>query len=275
MQKNERLNDIWLKFLQVRDDQSRSELILNYVPLVKYVVDHLSLCFSATLSREDLVSAGIVGLINAVERFEPSKGVKFETYAVTRIKGSIIDETRKLDWVPRSKRRMIREIQRAFEDIEREEARPATDDEVAKKIGITVEELNKVLEKADTFSFMSLDQVIRSAEGSATFRVIDTCKNDEKNEPQNVLDKKELVNALVEAINILPEQDRMVLALYYYNGLTLTEISDIMSLSTSRISQVHTKAILRLRSRILSSFFGKRSVGEKKKWKKRKASRVS
>lgn len=268
------INDKWCEYLQFKDDKVRSELILNYVPLVKYVVDHLSLCFSASLGKEDLVSAGIVGLISAIERFDSTKGVKFETYAVTRIKGSIIDETRRLDWVPRSKRRIMRVIQQAFELIEQEKGRPATDEEVAEKAGISIEELNKVLEKADTFSIMSLEHVIKSAEGALTFKIIDTCKNDEKYQPENVLDKKELVGALVEAINALPEQDKMVLALYYYNRLTLTEISDIMKLSTSRISQVHTKAVLRLRSRLLSAFYGKTSIEEKKKWKKRKASKV-
>lgn len=252
------ISEKWSLFISTRDEKARSELILYYVSLVKYVADHLTLSVSGALPKEDIMSAGIIGLINAIERFDVSKGVKFETYAITRIKGSIIDEVRRLDWVPRSRRRILRQIQQAFEDIEYEKGRPATDEEVAEKIGISVDELNKALEKANTFSIMSLEKVVSSVDGGNAFRLMDTCKDDERYEPQNIVDKKALVSVLTESINLLSEQEKTTLSLYYYNGLTLTEISEIMKLSISRISQIHAKAILRLRSRIMKEIEAKK-----------------
>lgn len=258
------LSEKWSVFLSTRDRKVRSELILNYVSLVKYVADHLVLSVSGALPKEDIISAGIVGLISAIERFDASKGVKFETYAITRIKGSIIDEARRLDWVPRSRRRIFREIQQAYESIEYEKGQPATDEEVAKKVGISVDELNKALKRADTFSIMSLEQVVNPSGGDKAYRIIDIYKGDEKYEPQNIVDKKALVSILMESISLLSEQERTILALYYYEGLTLTEISEIIELSISRISQIHAKAILKLKSRIMKELDTERKFGEAK-----------
>jgi RNA polymerase sigma factor for flagellar operon FliA len=250
MNKNLSIDNLWSEFLISKDKNVRSKLIMNYVPLIKFVVDRLVLSVTTVLSRDDLISIGITGLISAIEKFDINKGVKFETYAITRIKGSVIDELRKLDWVPRTRRKKLNKTQEAYQRLESELGRAATDEEVAEYVGCTVAELSNILENAETFSILSLDQAIPFFDDGSKIKLVDMCEDKKNDQPADLLEKKELIKILTQGIINLPKQERLVVSLYYYDNLTLKEISEVLKLSTSRISQIHTKAVMRLRGRL-------------------------
>ncbi len=234
-----------------QDKALRDRLILTYAPLVKFVAGRLGSGLPAHVDENDLVSYGLLGLIGAIERYDPDRDVKFETYAITRIKGAIIDELRAMDWVPRSVRARAREIERAMAALEAQLHRAPTDEEVAEKIGITEEELEDSLTDIARSSIAALDEVwtISSSSGDQ-IALIDTIEDTEGPEPQSALDETETREALSEAIAALPEREKIVITLYYYEELTLREIGEVLGVTESRVSQLHTKAILRLRGRL-------------------------
>ena len=231
----------------------RDRLILTYAPLVKYVAGRLGSGLPAHVDDDDLISYGLLGLIGAIERYDPDRDVKFETYAIARIKGSIIDELRAMDWVPRSVRARARDIERAIADLERKLHRAPTDEEIAGKIGITQQELEDSLTDISRSSIAALDElwtVNTGGGGGDQVALIDTIEDTEAPDPQSSLSQTEMKEAVGEAIARLPEREKLVVTLYYYEELTLREIGEVLGVTESRVSQLHTKAILRLKARL-------------------------
>jgi RNA polymerase sigma factor FliA len=243
---------LWRSYRTRPDDRAlRDRLILTYAPLVKYVAGRLGSGLPAHVDEEDLVSYGLLGLIGAIERYDPDRDVKFETYAITRIKGSIIDELRSLDWVPRSVRARAREIERAIAALEAKYRRPPTDEEIAGQIEITVEELEDSLTDISRSSIAALDELWTvGGSGGDQVALIDTIEDEDAPAPDSALAATELKEALGEAITRLPEREKLVVTLYYYEELTLREIGEVLGVTESRVSQLHTKAILRLKARL-------------------------
>jgi RNA polymerase sigma factor for flagellar operon FliA len=243
------------EYAKSKDQGVRDRLILTYAPLVKYVAGRLGSGLPAHVDENDLVSYGLLGLIGAIERFDPNRDIKFETYAIARIKGSIIDELRAMDWVPRSVRSRARDIERAIGELERKLHRAPTDEEIAEKLGVSTDDLNDSLTEIGRSSIAALDELwtISSGGGGDQVALIDTLEDTQGPEPQSELAQTELKEALGEAIARLPEREKLVVTLYYYEELTLREIGEVLGVTESRVSQLHTKAILRLKARLAGS----------------------
>jgi RNA polymerase sigma factor FliA len=242
---------LWQEFKRTGDRGLRDRLILTYAPLVKYVAGRLGSGLPAHVEEGDLVSYGLLGLIGAIERFDPERDIKFETYAIARIKGSIIDELRSMDWVPRSVRARARDIERAIADLESRLTRAPTDEEIAAKLGITEEEFQDSLLEISRSSIAALDELWASPGSSGdAVALIDTIEDPTAAEPQSAMAHTEVREALGEAISRLPEREKLVVTLYYYEELTLREIGEVLGVTESRVSQLHTKAILRMKARL-------------------------
>jgi RNA polymerase sigma factor FliA len=241
---------LWLEFGRTHDKALRDRLILTYAPLVKYVAGRLGSGLPTHVDEGDLVSYGLLGLIGAIERYDPTRDVKFETYALARIKGSIIDELRSLDWVPRSVRSRAREIERAIAELEAKLGVAPDDEQIAAKIGITVEELESSLTDISRSSIAALDELWSVSGDGDQVSLLDTIEDTAEPHPAAALDETETREALADAISRLPEREKLVVTLYYYEELTLREIGEVLGVTESRVSQLHTKAILRLKARL-------------------------
>jgi len=205
----------------------------------------------AHVEEADLISYGLLGLISAIERFDPGREIKFETFAVTRIKGSIIDELRSLDWVPRSVRAKAREIEKANAQLENELQRAPSDQEMAEKLEVTVEEFQETLTRISNSSVVALDELWTVSDASGDqVSLLDTIQDPQGLDPAQEMDATEMKDHLADAIARLPEREKLVVALYYYENLTLREIGEVLGVTESRVSQLHTKAVLRLKSRL-------------------------
>jgi RNA polymerase sigma factor for flagellar operon FliA len=244
---------LWREYRRTNDPKIRDRLILTYAPLVKYVAGRLGSGLPAHVDDDDLVSYGLLGLIGAIQRFDPERDIKFETYAIARIKGSIIDELRSMDWVPRSVRSRAREIERAIGELEARLGRAPTDEEISAKVGITQEELDESLSEISRTSIAALDELWTVSAGGDQIALIDTIEDKQGPNPQSALAETELKEAIGEAIARLPEREKLVVTLYYYEELTLREIGEVLGVTESRVSQLHTKAILRLKARLAGS----------------------
>jgi RNA polymerase sigma factor FliA len=245
---------LWREYRANKNPAIRDRLIVTYAPLVKYVAGRLGSGLPAHVDDEDLVSYGLLGLIGAIERYEPDRDVKFETYAIARIRGAIIDELRALDWVPRSVRSRARDIERAIGELEGKLGRVPTDEEIAGKLGITTEELDESLSEISRSSIAALDELWTiGGSGGDQVALIDTIEDTEAPDPQGALSQTELREAIADAIARLPEREKLVVTLYYYEELTLREIGEVLGVTESRVSQLHTKAILRLKARLAGS----------------------
>jgi RNA polymerase sigma factor FliA len=245
---------LWREYRAKGDPAIRDRLIVTYAPLVKYVAGRLGSGLPAHVDDEDLVSYGLLGLIGAIERYDPDRDVKFETYAIARIRGAIIDELRALDWVPRSVRSRARDIERAIAELEAKLGRVPSDEEIAAKLGLTTDELDESLSEIGRSSIAALDE-LWTISGSSGDQValIDTIEDPEAPDPQGSLSQTELREAIADAIARLPEREKLVVTLYYYEELTLREIGEVLGVTESRVSQLHTKAILRLKARLAGS----------------------
>ena len=241
---------LWEEYREKGEKAVRDRLILTYAPLVKYVAGRLGSGLPAHVDEGDLVSYGLLGLIGAIERYDPSRDIKFETYAIARIRGAIIDELRALDWVPRSVRSRARQIERAIGELEAKLGRAPTDEEIAGKVGMTVEELDDTLTDISRSSIAALDELWSVSGDGDQVSLLDTIEDDTMARPADVLDETEMREALADAIARLPEREKLVVTLYYYEELTLREIGEVLGVTESRVSQLHTKAILRLKSRL-------------------------
>lgn len=241
----EDIDSLWAHFRQSHDQRSREQLILHFAPLVKYVAGRVGAGLPATVENADLMSYGLFGLIDAVERFEPERGLKFETYAITRIRGAILDELRSLDWVPRSVRSRSRAVERAYVELENELHRAPTDAEVAERSGLSIEEINNVMATVSVTQVAALDERQRD-EGAATLG--DTVVDRRVAAPEEAFAGEEARDFLAGYVHRLNERERIIVALYYYEGLTLAEIGQVLGVTESRISQLHSRIMLRLRT---------------------------
>jgi RNA polymerase sigma factor FliA len=222
-----------------------------YSPLVKYVAGRMSSGLPAHVDEADLISYGLGGLIFAIERFDLSREIKFETYAITRIRGAIIDELRSLDWVPRSVRARAREIERVNMKLEARLQRAPTDEEMAGELKVNVEEFHEALLQISNSTIVALDELWNVSDSSGDqVSLLDTIPDHGAPDPQSVVDQGELRDRIADAIAALPEREKLVIALYYYENLTLREIGEVLGVTESRVSQLHTKAVLRLRSKL-------------------------
>jgi len=244
------IQTLWADFRRTGDQNARDRLILNFSPLVKYVAGRLGAGLPAHVEESDLVSYGLIGLIGAIERFDPTREIKFETFAISRIRGAIIDELRALDWVPRSVRSRAREIERAIGQLEAQLHRAPTDEEIARKLDITYDELEDSLDEISRSSIVALDELWTVTNTGDQISLIDSLEDHDSIDPQRNLTDIELRQAIAEAISSLPEREKIVVTLYYYEELTLREIGDVLGVTESRASQLHTKAILRLRGHL-------------------------
>jgi RNA polymerase sigma factor for flagellar operon FliA len=244
----------WRRYLQDQDPDVRQQLLNRYLPLVRNVAGRMAINFPRSVELCDLINTGVIGLIEAFRNFDPERGVKFETYAVPRIRGAILDELRSLDWVPRSTRAKAREIERALLAFENEYGRPPTDEELAAELGMTVNDLHLSLEDVSKTTLLSLDEMIFREEDNRQVPRIETVEDEKANIILKNLERNELQAFLVVAIDRLTEQEKLVIALYYYEELTLKEIGEVMKISESRVSQIHTKAVLKLRGMVRERF---------------------
>jgi RNA polymerase sigma factor for flagellar operon FliA len=245
------LQDLWRRYKTSGDERARERLVVAYSPLVKYVAGRMSSGLPAHVDEADLISYGLGGLIFAIERFDLSREIKFETYAITRIRGAIIDELRSLDWVPRSVRARAREIERVNMKLEARLQRAPTDEEMANELKVTVEEFHDALLQISNSTIVALDELWNVSDSSGDqVSLLDTIPDHGAPDPEAVVDQGELRDRIADAIAALPEREKLVIALYYYENLTLREIGEVLGVTESRVSQLHTKAVLRLRSKL-------------------------
>jgi RNA polymerase sigma factor FliA len=245
------LKDLWRRYKGSGDERARERLVVAYSPLVKYVSGRMASGLPAHVDEADLISYGLGGLINAIERFELEREIKFETYAITRIKGAIIDELRSLDWVPRSVRQRARQIERANAKLEHKLQRAPTDEEMAVELEMTVEDFHAALLQISNSTIAALDELWTVSDSSGDqVSLLDTLQDPDAPDPAAMLDQTDLKDRIADAIARLPEREKLVIALYYYENLTLREIGEVLGVTESRISQLHTKAVLRLRGRL-------------------------
>ncbi len=243
------LRDLWRRYKEENDQAARERLVVAYSPMVKFVAGRLGAGLPSHVDDADLISYGLLGLIGAIERFEPERGIKFETFAMTRIRGAIIDELRSLDWVPRSVRARAREIEAAQNKLEHELQRAPTEAELAQQLGISEEMLQSSLLEIANSSVYALDELWSVSDASGDqVSLLDTISDPRAEDPQESLATTEIKDRLTEAIASLPEREQLVVALYYYEGLTLREIGEVLGVTESRVSQLHTKAVMRLKS---------------------------
>lgn len=244
------ITKLWDDFKATGSMEDRNRLVVHYSPLVKYVAGRLSAGLPNSIEQADLVSYGMFGLIDAINKFEPSRGFKFETYAMSRIRGSIIDELRSIDWVPRSLRAKARAVEKVYTKLEHELLRTPTDAEVAEELGTTEEELQNVFTQISFFGLVALEETVSvGADRSESVTLGDTIP-DTGLGPVGAFEVEETKQILAQALNRLPEREKIVLTLYYYEGLTLGEIGGILGITESRVCQIHTKAVIQLRSKL-------------------------
>lgn len=243
-------DELWLEFKKTKSSQLRDKFIRQYMPLVKYVAGKVSVGMPGSVDFDDLVGYGQFGLLDAINKFDPEKNVKFKTYAVTRIRGAIFDELRTLDWVPRSVRQKSREIEDTIVQLESKLGRPASDSEVANAMGISEDEYHQTILKVSGTSVLSLNDVWYSGEESEHVSIGDCIESPSSLNPDVIVEREEIRRVIIEAINELPEKEKMVLVLYYHEDMTFKEIGQVLEVSESRVSQLHTKANLRLRAKL-------------------------
>ena len=246
------IDKLWGDYTRSRSQDARDRLIVQYSPLVKYVAGRVGVGLPRNVEQADLASFGVFGLIDAIEKFDPERGYKFETYAIARIKGAILDELRSIDWVPRSVRSKARNLERAMAKLESENHRAPTDAEVANEMGITENQLQTTLSQISFVGVAALDEMLSGGDRGESVTLGDTVA-DQGAGPMGVFEVEEMRQILADSINRMPEREKIVLTLYYYEGLTLAEIGRVLGVTESRVCQIHTKAVLQLRSKITAA----------------------
>jgi RNA polymerase sigma factor for flagellar operon FliA len=240
--------DLWQQYTSKPDLATRERLVLEYLPLVKYVVGRLAVTLPPTVDADDLLGYGVMGLIMAIERFSPEKGFKFETFAISRIRGAVIDELRSQDWLPRSVRQKAKELEATIRGLENELGRTASDQELASRLGVGVDDLPRSLSEI-TAPVLSLDELVSTSDDGQKLSWLDTLPDDRLG-PAAQLDHEAMLDVLGQAIDMLPERERLLVSLYYHEGLTLKEIGAVLGVTESRVCQLHGQAMARLRTRI-------------------------
>ncbi|NYI08419.1 RNA polymerase sigma factor WhiG [Allostreptomyces psammosilenae] len=242
---------LWQDYKRTGDKRLRDQLILHYSPLVKYVAGRVGVGLPSNVEQADFVSSGVFGLIDAIEKFDPERAIKFETYAISRIRGAIIDELRALDWIPRSVRQKARAVEQAYTVLEARLRRTPTEPEVAREMGITTEELHAIFGRLSLANVVALDELLQvGQDGGDKLSLVDTLEDTAADNPVEVAEDRELRRLLAKAISTLAEREKTVVTLYYYENLTLAEIGQVLSVTESRVSQIHTKAVLQLRAKL-------------------------
>jgi len=252
---------VWREYVNTRDPKLKEELIRRYAPLVKYIVSRMGITLPRGFDEEDLVSAGIMGLLEAIERFNPERNVKFETFASLRIKGAIVDELRKLGWVPRTVHEKLKKLETARLSLMSKLGRDPTDEEVRECLNLSEKEYEKLLEEVRVLTLFPLDHFIELEDEEVPVKEVIS-------DPMQVsiaqaLEEEELVGELAQSISELPEKERLVITLYYYEGLTLKEIGEVLGVSEARACQLHSSAILKLRARLKALMLGE-ALAERK-----------
>ena len=242
--------ELWIEFRKTESIQLRDAFIRQYMPLVKYVAGKVAVGMPGNVEFDDLVGFGQFGLLDAIEKYDPSKNVKFKTYAVTRIRGAIFDELRQIDWVPRSVRQKSREIEDAINTLESRLGRTASDAEIAESLGVSEDVYHRIIMKVSGTSVLSLNDVWHNGDDAANASIGDSIESPSSMNPDAIVEREEIKKVIVQAINELPEKEKMVIVLYYHEDLTFKEIGQVLNVSESRISQLHTKANLRMRAKL-------------------------
>ncbi len=243
---------LWARYKATEGRDARDQLILHYSPLVKYVAGRVGVGLPQNVDQADLVSYGIFGLIDAIEKFDPDRGFKFETYAISRIKGSILDELRSIDWVPRSVRAKARSLEKAYAKLEGNLHRTPTDEELASELDMSETQLQALLSQISFVGMAALDEMLAGGDRGESITLGDTIADSGRG-PVSTYEAEETRQLLAQTINRMPEREKLVLTLYYYEALTLAEIGEVLSVTESRVCQIHTKAVLQLRSRMAAA----------------------
>jgi RNA polymerase sigma factor FliA len=243
--------ELWREFKETGATPLRERLILHYSPLVKYVAGRVGVGLPPNIEQADLVSYGIFGLIDAINKFDIERAIKFETYAISRIKGAIIDELRAIDWIPRSVRYKAREVEKAYAALEARLHRTPNETEVAEELGIPLDDLHTIFSQVSFVNVIALDELLNvGGERGDKLSLVDTLEDTKAEDPVAAFETEETKYLLARAINTLPEREKIVVTLYYYEGLTLAEIGQVLGVTESRICQMHTKAVLQLRGKL-------------------------
>ena len=242
---------LWKKYKRTKSSALREEIVRKYLYLVKYVAGRVAIGLPPNVEFNDLVSYGILGLFDAIEKYDVTQGNKFETYGVSRIRGAIMDELRKLDWAPRLLRKRAREIERKMRELEDRLGRVATEDELARSLKMSVEDLNGIYNELNSTTFLSLDEVWQNDDGNKPISRLQTVEDSLITDQFSFVHQEEVKELLAQAVDQLPEKEKLVIVLYYYENLTLREIGDVLNVSESRVCQIHTKVVLRLRSHLM------------------------
>jgi RNA polymerase sigma factor for flagellar operon FliA len=245
------LKELWRRCKEEGDERARERLVVAYSPLVKYVAGRMASGLPSHVEEGDLISYGLIGLIGSIERYDLDREIKFETYAVSRIRGAIIDELRSLDWVPRSVRAKARDVEKAHSKLENRLGRAPSEEEMADELECSVDDFRTTLLEIANSSVLALDDLwtVSDPDGGQV-SLLDTIRDPNAVDPEEAIDTVELKDRLADAIESLPDRERLVIALYYYETLTLREIGDVLGVTESRVSQLHTKAVLGMRSHL-------------------------
>ena len=234
----------------IQHSASRDELILEHMPQIKYIAHRISAKLPSHVELNDLVSAGVLGLLDAVEKFDPTRGVKFKTYAELRVKGAILDSLRNLDWAPRSLRKRSKDLEKVYKELEQRLGRPASDKEVCDELGISLEEFYELVDQIKGLNLGSFHEMASQEDDRNSEPLIKYIPDAPQMDPFFVFHKSEIRNMLGGAIDALPKKERLVVSLYYFDELTMKEIGKVLGVNESRVSQLHTKAMLRLRTKL-------------------------
>lgn len=230
---------------------TRDRLIMEHAPLIKYIVNRIAQRLPSHVDLDDLMNTGVIGLMDAIEKYNPEKNCKFKTYAEFRIKGAILDQLRSLDWVPRSVRQKSRKLEAAYSQMEQKLGRSASDEEVAGELGVEIKKFHEMLNQVRGISVVNLDEV-RNASDLEKKNLIDVLEDTTGEDPAGALNIDEMKRIVAESISQLPEKERLVISLYYYDELNMKEVGKILDITESRVCQIHTKSILRLRAKLKS-----------------------
>jgi RNA polymerase sigma factor for flagellar operon FliA len=244
------LESLWSEFIKTQSASSREQLILAYIGLVKYAAGRIAIGLPSYVEVDDLFGAGLLGLMQALDKFEPERNIKFETYALPRVRGAMLDEMRIQDWFPRSIRKKAKQLERAYSDVESRLGHSASDKEIAQFLNIPLMDYYELVDEVCLTTLISLDKEITNCSEGLYAVLSEDFQWTNNNDPSQILEDKELKGIVRETLETLPEKERIVLTLYYFEELTLREIGEVLGISESRVCQVHTKAIMRLRGRI-------------------------
>jgi len=249
--KDEDEQSLWQRYRNEGLPELRDFFAEKYAPLVKYVAGKVAIGMPQNVEFDDLVSYGSFGLLDAIEKFDPNRDIKFKTYAMTRIRGAIFDELRSIDWIPRSIRQKARQVEEIISMLENKLGHTVEDEDIAKEMGISVDELQSLLTKISGTSIISLNDIWYMGDDNDEVSFMETLESPQNLNPDSLIEKEEIKSVIVEAIKTLPDKEKKVIVLYYYEDLTLKEIGEVLEVTESRISQLHTKAIMRLRGKLV------------------------